>query len=58
MCDCVVGWGCHTSRRRRNFFEYLFSQKDFFLGAFCDGNDFFREVVVEKIDFLYNFCHF
>ena len=27
-------------------------------GLLCTLNDFVREVVVEKIDFLYNFCHF
>ena len=65
MCGCVAVWrifyrlppgGCHTSRRRREKKLYLFFAKGEKKMVYFPKE--FREVVVEKIDFLYNFCHF
>ena len=45
---------CHTSRRKREKRPF-FAEGECFCGAFCEGNDLFREVVVEKIDFYPTF---
>ena len=50
--------GRPTSRRRRDFFFDFFSPIAILFWCISFGNDLFREVVVEKIDFLYNFFHF
>ena len=34
---------------------FFSAEGDFFFGAFCEVNGLFREVVVEKIDFLHKF---
>ena len=54
------GWGntCLTPKAQFYFVLLCFTEGVFCFSAFCVGNGLFREVVVEKIDFLNIFCRF